>query len=43
MKTKQIILSLCILLFLGASCVRASKSCKNDYKKVRKNNSSWKK
>ncbi len=41
MKTKQILIGLTILLFLGASCVRASKSCKKDYKKVRKSKSAW--
>ncbi|MGN6648319.1 MAG: hypothetical protein ACTHJT_17470 [Cytophaga sp.] len=41
MKTKQILVALGIILFLGVSCVRASKSCKKDYRKVRKNKSAW--
>lgn len=38
MKTKQILIALGIIVFLGASCVRSSSKCKKDYKKVRKNN-----
>lgn len=41
MKLKNIIVFACIIAFLGASCVRASKSCKKDYKKVRKSKSAW--